>query len=417
MKKILIVEDSTTVTKILKHIIKQDAGITGIFAETFDEGRALYDQHGEELFAAIVDLHLPDAPTGETVDYFLGKNLPVIVLTANYQEEKRDELLKKGIVDYILKESRYSYNYALKLINRLDKNQRIKVLVAEDSKPARKLIKQLLERHLYQVLEAENGLEALDILKENVDTKMLITDYHMPEMDGFDLVRAIRQNVDQTDLSIIGLSGDGHGTLSAKFIKNGANDFLAKPFNHEEFHCRIMHNIEEQEHIEEIREAANRDFLTGVYNRRYFFEKGNALFQQAQHNNTPLSLAMLSIDHFKDLTDNYGIESGDKVLQFLAYELQHGLSRFIIARHDGEKFCILLPGLKNDQACALLDKLRGMIATMSIDLENSDDDVVHISISGGISSTVDTDFDSQMRTADELLRNAKDAGRNLIVGD
>jgi len=417
MKKILIVEDSTTVTKILKHIIKQDTGITGIFAETFDEGKALYDQHGDELFAAIVDLHLPDAPTGETVDYFLGKQLPVIVLTANYQEEKRDELLKKGIVDYILKESRYSYNYALKLINRLDKNQRIKVLVAEDSKPARKLIKQLLERHLYQVLEAENGLEALDILKDNVDTKMLITDYHMPEMDGFDLVRAIRQNIDQTDLVIIGLSGDGHGTLSAKFIKNGANDFLAKPFNHEEFHCRIMHNIEELELIEQIRDSANRDFLTGVYNRRYFFEKGNALHQQAVHNETPLSLAMLSIDHFKDITNNYGQESSDKVLQFLAYELQHGLSRFIIARHDGEKFCILLPGLKNDQACALLDKLRGMVATMSIDLENEDDDVVHISMSVGISSSLGSNFDSQLRAADELLRNAKDAGRNIVVGD
>ena len=130
MKKILIVEDSSTITKILKHLIKQQPNITALFAASLAQGRALYEQHQAEIFAGIIDLNLPDAPNGEMVDYLLHKNLPVIVLTANYQEEKRLELLEKGIVDYVIKESRYSYNYALNLIPRLEKNQTIKILIA-----------------------------------------------------------------------------------------------------------------------------------------------------------------------------------------------------------------------------------------------------------------------------------------------
>lgn len=98
--------------------------------------------------------------------------MPVIVLTGIYNEETRESLLAKGIVDYIIKETRYSYGYVFKLINRLKKNQQIQVLVTEDSQSTRRFIKKLLEKHLYQVLEASNGLDALDVLKENPDIKL-----------------------------------------------------------------------------------------------------------------------------------------------------------------------------------------------------------------------------------------------------
>ena len=211
MKKILIIEDSSTVTKILKHLTKNRLDINPIFAGTFAEAQRLYLEHKEDLFAAIIDLSLPDAPDGETVDFFLKEKVPSIVLTANYQSQKRQELMDKGVVDYIIKESRYSYNYALNLIGRLAKNQAIKILIAEDSKPTRTFIRLLLKKHLYQVIEAENGIEALDALKANPDIKLLITDYQMPEMDGFELVRSLRHNIDKSDLVIIGLSAKGDG--------------------------------------------------------------------------------------------------------------------------------------------------------------------------------------------------------------
>lgn len=417
MKKVLIVEDSSTVTKILKHLIKQHPNINALFAGSLAEGQALYEKHGDDIFAGIIDLNLPDAPNGEMVDYLLHKELPVIVLTANYQEEKREQLLEKGIVDYIIKESRYSYNYALNLIRRLEKNQAIKILIAEDSRPTRAFIKALLEKHLYQVLEASNGLQALDVLKDNPDIKLLITDYHMPEMDGFELVRAIRQNVDKSGLVIIGLSGEGKGSLSAKFIKNGANDFLQKPFFHEELYCRVMHNIEELELFEQIQDTANRDYLTNLHNRRYYFNKGEALYRNASKNDAPFAVAMIDIDHFKQINDNYGHEAGDKVLVFLAEELKLAFSRFVVARIGGEEFSIIMPGLSNEQAFTLLDRFRGMASAMTVDVNAEDGELLNISISTGVTNYKHETLDQQLHYADQLLYRAKEAGRNMVVGD
>ncbi|MFA7555236.1 MAG: diguanylate cyclase [Spongiibacteraceae bacterium] len=417
MKKILIVEDSSTVTKILKHLLKQHPNIHPIFAASLAEGEALYLQHQQDIFAGIIDLNLPDAPNGEMVDYLLKQSLPVIVLTANYQEEKRTALLDKGIVDYIIKESRYSYNYALNLIRRLELNQNIKILVAEDSLPARKFIKSLLQKHLYQVLESTNGIEALEALKQNPDIKLLITDYHMPEMDGFELVRTIRQNVDKSDLVIIGLSGEGKGSLSAKFIKNGANDFLQKPFFHEELYCRVMHNIEELELIEQIRNAANTDYMTNLSNRRYFFEKGQVIHANAIKNNTPLAIAIIDIDRFKVVNDDYGHEAGDKVLVFIAEELKQAFSRFTLARIGGEEFAIIMPGLSNEQAFILLDSFRALIAKMAIDVNTKNDNFLNISISVGVTNYKHETLEQQLNYADQLLYRAKDAGYNMVLGD
>lgn len=416
MKKILIVEDSATVTKILKHLVNQQDNIEALFAGTYAESQAIYQQHKDDIFASVIDLNLPDAPNGETVDYFLSQKLPVIVLTGNYKDETREALLDKGIVDYVIKESRYSYNYVFKLIDRLERNQKIKVLIAEDSKPTRSFIRALLEKHLFQVLEANNGIEALDILAANSDIKLLITDYHMPEMDGFELVKTIRQNVDKSDLVIIGLSGEGKGALSAKFIKNGANDFLPKPFYHEEFYCRIIHNIESLEHIEQIREHANHDYLTGLHNRRFFYQNAEQLYQQAKQANKPLAAAVIDIDHFKKINDSYGRTGGDAILIYFAQELAHTFERFSIARLDGEKFSVLLPGLNNEQAVTFLDRFRGIVSSLSIPVDHEDIDTA-ITVSIGVTNYPHDSLDQQVDYADQLVYHAKNAGRNMVIGD
>lgn len=417
MKQILIVEDSSTVTKILKHLVAQHRNINALFADSLESGRLLFQQHKESIFAAIVDLHLPDAPAGETVDFFLAENIPVIVLTADFQEQKREALLNKGIVDYVVKESRFSYNYALRLVDRLARNQHIKILVAEDSKPARRYVCNLLKKHLFQVLEAENGLEALDVLNQHPDIKLLITDYHMPEMDGFSLTRSLRQNVDKSDLVIIGLSADGEGSLSARFIKNGANDFLKKPFNHEEFFCRIIHNIEEMELIEQIRETANRDYLTGVYNDHFFFNKCAELYQQAEKNNSSLALATVGIDRFASIRNDFGFDVAGEALRFVAQELEHAFQRFYLARLDGEIFALALPGLSNEQASTLLNRFREVVASMTIDLQQYEEDSLEVSISAGISNQLQKLPEQQIRQATELLHAAQEAGGNMVMSE
>jgi diguanylate cyclase (GGDEF)-like protein len=414
VQKVLIVEDSPIVAKILLHMAKQEIEYEVVLATTFAEAKSKCSEYKGEFFAAIVDLNLPDAPNGEVVDFILEQKLPTIVLTGSFDEERRESLLSKGIVDYVTKESRYSYQYALGLINRLRDNQSVKVLVVEDSSTARNYITGMLRRHLFKVLEAVDGIDAIKVLLSNPDIKLLITDYNMPNMDGFELVKNLRCKYEKFDLIIIGLSAEGQGSLSAKFIKTGANDFLSKPFNPEEFYCRINHNIESLELIEKIRDVANRDFFTNVYSRRYFFQKGDELWEAAKKNNTPLTLAVINMDNFKALNERHGNVFADSILKNVAAILEKALFRFILARSSGKEFYVLLPGLDNIKAVVLLDKVRGIIAR-----ENfiSSEGEIFVTCSMGISSSLQERLLDQVASAEALMIHAKEAGKNIAFGE
>jgi len=242
MYKVLVVEDSITVRKIVNKLIEDNPHFTCDLCEDLAEASAALANNADYL-AAIVDLNLPDAPNGESVELALSYNLPTIVLTGNFDEFTRSQLLDQGVLDYITKESRYSYLQVSKLIDRLRKNLNTKVLVVEDSKTSRHHICNLLKKFQFQVHEANDGIEALEELDKHQDIKMVISDHRMPNMDGYELVKAIRHEKRLQDLVFIGLSATGDSVLTSKFIKSGANDFLSKPFYHEEFYCRIMKTL------------------------------------------------------------------------------------------------------------------------------------------------------------------------------
>lgn len=95
-------------------------------------------------------------------------------------------------------------------------------------------------------------------------------------MNGLELTKNIRKLYSSQELAVIGMSIFGDNQLSARFLKLGGSDFITKPFLEEEFFCRIKQNMELLEHIKELKFLANRDYLTGLYNRRYFFLLDNS---------------------------------------------------------------------------------------------------------------------------------------------
>lgn len=413
-KRILVVEDSPMVMKIIRHIINQQLPQKEYlidYVESLSAAKVCIAEN--EYFAALADLNLPDAPDGEVVEFILDQKIPCIVLTGSYSEERREKLLMMGIVDYVVKESGFYYQYAVKLIQRLSLNESIKVLVVEDSKTARNYLKNLLEQHLFQVLEAEHGIEALEVYQQNPDIRLIITDFNMPQMDGFELVRKIRAQSEKSDLAIIGLSSSEKGALSAKFIKNGANDFLQKPFFPEELNCRVIHNLEAIEQVQALNEAANRDYLTNLYNRRYLFKVGEDLHRNAQQGR-PFALAVMDIDHFKSFNDSYGHEAGDTMLVQMGEVLGESFSRFVTARLGGEEFCVLLPGLSQEQALTLMDQFRQRFEDEGVYLG---DVYLQATVSIGVTSFLGNSLTNMLNHADELLYRAKEMGRNIVVGD
>ncbi len=253
-KQILIVEDSRTFAKIIYNTVTR-LPFEARIVHSFRKAKELLEKERDAFFVAVLDLVLPDAPRGEIVDYVLSKKIPSIVLTGTYNDKLRKKILSKNIVDYVLKNT--DIEYINHLIQRVHNNRNIKILVVDDNNTLRHLIVRLLVNHNFMVLEGRDGKEALEVLVEHPDIKVVITDYHMPEMDGFELIAKIRRSYDKDELAIIGISAQGTGTLSAQFLKRGANDFLIKPFLNEEFYCRIIQNIEYIEMMEAARENLN----------------------------------------------------------------------------------------------------------------------------------------------------------------
>lgn len=321
METILIVEDSRFFGSVLKKRLESDTDFEVSWARSYVEAEALLVGQGD-FFMGLLDLNLPDAPKGEVVDLVLGRNIPAIVFTGEMTDRVREKIWAKNVIDYVLKEDTRSLDYILSLVQRIRKNMSVKVLVVDDSRLSRKIVCKLLHEHRYIVFEAEDGDEALHLLERHPDIRLVITDYNMPNMDGFELTRSIRSRFRRDELSIIGLSGQESNFLSAQFIKSGANDFITKPFLHEEFYCRVTQAVEMVENVMKIKDMSNKDYLTGLYNRRFFFEIGYKMFARARRNNGTIIVALLDIDFFKKINDGYGHDIGDRVLVNLAKLLQ-----------------------------------------------------------------------------------------------
>ena len=414
MHRILVVEDSPIVRKIINHVMAGFPQFKPVYTTTLAETKALLESEAESIFAALVDLSLPDAPDGEVVDYVLNNHIPTIVLTGSFDTERREQLLAKGIVDYVTKEGRYSYQYALGVLARLVKNQKIKVMVVDDSATARNFVVGLLRLHLFEVYDADDGAEAIRVFIDNPDIKMIITDFNMPRMDGFELVQHMRRKYDKSDLIMIGLSSETDGTLSAKFIKNGANDFLRKPFNHEEFFCRVSHNMDFMEMFEALKDSANRDDHTGAYKLSHFNVQGDDMFERALTNGTPLACAVIDLDDLSEIINEYGPEAGDVVMEQVSSFLVSSFERFLFARAGTELFYALMPGLDNGKATAFVERVRQIVGGKFIDLGGAE---VSLSFSAGVSNVMGNNLSELVEHAHQSLLRARDAGGDLVIGD
>lgn len=411
---ILVVEDSEVVLRVMRHVVHQYLDCNAVYATTLAAAKQACEQATEPFFAALVDLNLPDAPNGEIVDYVLQQHIPTIVLTGSYDEQRREQLFNKGVVDYVTKEGRFAYAKAVGTVNRLAKNQAIQVLVVDDSDMSRRHVVNLLKRHLFQVLEAKDGVEAIQVLLANPAIRMVVTDYNMPRMDGFELVKNLRYQYDKTDLIMIGISGESNEALSAKFIKHGANDFLRKPFYPEEFYCRITHNIEALEMIEQIAYTAQRDHLTGLFHRHHFFNVAREKHRLAVQQQSVLTMVVLDMDNTGEINQRYGSQQGDAVIRQFANWLEHCFGRFLVARADGDTFYVMLPGLDCEKAISLIATARHLIASNPIDCG---DNTWQLTFSAGVTDHLLNSVDEQIARATGLLQLAKEAGGNMTVDD
>ncbi len=410
--KILIVEDNKALAKLIAKKMEDKVEMDIDIAHSLAEAQAFLT-NPKEYFIALLDLNLPDAPNGEVVDYVISKGLPSIVLTGSMDEATRESFIHKDIVDYVYKGNMDDINYIFRIINRLSKNRQYKVMVVEDSAPFRSALKKILTSLQFQVFTAAHGEEAMNYFTDNPDIKLALCDYRMPVKDGLEVLKEIRAIDDKNQIGVLMMTSPSENVNGAIFLKNGANDFIAKPFVKEELICRVNNTIEAMENINQIADFANKDFLTGVYNRRYFYENMNEYVAYAEEHMEPYVVAMLDIDHFKKINDTHGHNSGDKVLKTLAKKLiDETKGDDLIARFGGEEFCVILKDISNEDAVKFFVNLRANIANCKVQLKKEQ---ISFTVSIGVAfSRSDYRLDELLELADEALYRAKENGRNRV---
>ena len=241
---ILIVEDSRSFALSLEAAVRQGSSFDVLVALNYAQACQMLEKYKEEIFLAITDLNLPDAEPGDAAKLMATNNILCIAFTGNFSRGLREEVLSLGVSDYVLKNDKQDIDYVVNMINRMSNNQNIGVLVVDDSSSSRELLSALLEKQCYQVTVAASGKEALKLLAQGAQFRILLIDIVMEDMDGFQLLKALRKKHDVTQMSIIGISGKADSIDVAKFMKYGGNDFLTKPIEQEQLCCRVNTNAQ-----------------------------------------------------------------------------------------------------------------------------------------------------------------------------
>lgn len=410
--RILIVEDNKALAKLLSKKLHTALEIEIDMAYSLHEAKLFIKRYS--YFLALLDINLPDAPNGEVVDYVLSKGVPAIVLSANIDKEFRQKILKKNIIDYVNKGGMNDVSYIIHTIQRLQKNQNHKVLVVDDSIVFRKQMQNMLSNLFFEVICVAHGEEALGILEQQPGITLVLTDYNMPVMNGLELTNEIRKNYDKSELCILAISSNQDDEINALFLKQGANDYIKKPFSKEEFSCRINNSIEALENIQEVTNHANRDFLTGLYNRRYFYESMREYLEQLKETLEQFAVAMIDIDNFKKVNDTYGHDVGDKIIISLSEILLSVTNhKDIVSRFGGEEFCVVLKNINRYSAPEILERIRKEVENFTFYIDKNTS--ISYTISLGATIHDEESLEDTISQADMLLYQAKNAGRNKLI--
>ena len=410
--KILIVEDNKALAKLIAKKMEDNTEMRVDVAHSLAEAQAFLTK-AKDYFITLLDLNLPDAPNGEVVDFVASKGLPIIVLTGSMDDKTRETFMDKDIVDYVYKGNMSDVNYIFHMIDRLKNNKQYKVMVVEDVMQTRNDVKKILQNLQFQVFTAAHGEEAMNYFADNPDIKLVVSDYGMPVKDGLEVLKELREQKDKNELGVIMMTSANENVSGAVFLKNGANDFIAKPFLKEELICRVNNTIENMENINKIANFANKDFLTGLFNRRYFYDDMQGYLASLEENPMPYAVAVIDVDGLKNINDKYGQDSGDRILKLLAKKLiDDTKSSDIAARFGGGEFCILLKNVSQEDAVKFFVGLRAAIAANPVNIKNES---VKISVSIGVTfGKSDYNADEILELADEALYKAKQNGRNRV---
>lgn len=335
---------------------------------------------------------------------------PTIVITSRTDFDAHLAAVRAGAIGYFLKPLDIpSVVDCLESHLNIQSSAPYRVLIVDDDA--------LLSRHYELVLQGAGIIvkaisdprEVLEVMRE-FHPEVVLLDLNLPGCRGYELAQLIRLNPEWLRVAIAYLSSEQDEQRQLTAIRNGGEDFLAKPISD----LRLVSSVTVRAaRVRQLSDAIDRDSLTGLLKHSRIKELAGLELQRAVRENKPVSLAMIDLDHFKRVNDTYGHAVGDKVIRALAHLLRQRLRRTdSVGRYGGEEFVAILPDCDTQAAQVLLNDVREKFAALSFNAESQH---FSVTLSVGVSTSTGIDGEDMLVRADKALYQAKNSGRDRVI--
>lgn len=285
------------------------------------------------------------------------------------------------------------------------------ILIVDDTETNIDILLELLGDE-YDVLVALSGQNALEIVEDD-HVDLILLDIMMPEMDGYEVCNILKSKLNTKDIPIVFITAKTDEDSIEKAYDVGGIDYVTKPFKPRELLARVKTQIELKAVIDHLEYLASYDEMTGIYNRRKFFSLANEKFKNKQND---FYAVMIDIDNFKNINDNYGHSTGDKVIKLVTQTISNKIAQNVVfGRIGGEEFALVCSSVTKETVVSTIESIREDVSQLKIITD--DGSAIKVTISEGISkcSAISNTLDAVLKEADIALYDAKGSGRNRVI--
>lgn len=408
---VVVIDDQASVATVLCKTL-EDFGLSSCHFIGIKEFLAAQDTISVDLI--LLDIVMPDVTQQQVFEFasdMVRQGIKVISCSSTFTFETRLMAVRAGVCDYVVKPVN-SYVLVEKIGRAfgLQGDRKHKVVLVDDQETMGSFYKTMLEQVGCEVTYFPTATELFDNI-DDLAPDMFLLDMLMPNVDGLEVARMLRQEHKLDFAPILFLTADEEVENRLAALDAGADDVISKSSSVSVIVRQLLTRLER---AAQVRAFVAKDPLTGVLNHGQIVETANQSIRLAARRKQPASLAVIDVDHFKNVNDTRGHVTGDKVLCALGQMLASSVRETDkVGRYGGEEFVIIFEDCSAQDAVKKTQMIKDKFGGLDF---NSDTGTFNVTFSAGIVEL--TNFDTIMpaiAVADKALYQAKELGRNRVI--